>query len=376
MERYFAHMRRQFIPSLYPILGAFLIVSSAHGQCIVGNGNAPQSDDPNQRIGQSFRATCPGVIEYVELFCNETGTNVGGTLEIFSGSTVLGSPIHSQSYPPTSVVAGEALRIYLTVPLSVAELEQRTFELDMSLAIPFSGGNPYPGGRLFYGGTNSSTFAQSDLKFNVSILSDCDESASSITESACVEYIAPSGSVWMESGMIMDTIPNMAGCDSVITIDLTVLPVDTSVSVIGTELIATAVDAEYQWIDCANRNAPIPNADQQSFIPEENGSYAVIVTQGNCSDTSSCHLVLSTNMEGSLATRGSIFPNPSPGIIHLPAIGIYLRVDVFDALGRPVASFNTPGRSVDLSYLAEGSYFIRTLDEQGRSDLHRVTIHR
>ncbi len=361
---------------LFIILCLTALLSTSFGQCIVGNANAPQTDDPNQRIGQSFRATCPGIIEYVELFCSETGTNVGGTLEIFNGSTVLGTPIHTQSYPPTAVVAGEALRIYLTEPLTVANFDQRTFELDMSLAIPFSGGNPYSGGRLFYGGTNSSTYAQSDLKFNVSILSNCDESTASITEEACVEYISPSGLFWMDSGIFMDTIPNMAGCDSVITVDLTIFPVDTVVNLNGAELMASASDASYQWVDCDNGFSAIPGAIEQSFVPTTNGSYSVIVTQGLCSDTSGCHLVLSTDVQDPRLPGGSMFPNPSSGIIQFAPGTFYTLAEVFDSQGDRVLAIPPRGRTVDLSTLPNGVYFIRLHGPEARPTVQRVTLQR
>jgi hypothetical protein len=47
-------------------------------------------------------------------------------------------------------------------------------------------------------------------------------SASSMSVNACNSYTSPSGNVITTSGMFMDTIPNALGCDSVITINLTV----------------------------------------------------------------------------------------------------------------------------------------------------------
>ncbi len=45
-----------------------------------------------------------------------------------------------------------------------------------------------------------------------------------LVETACDEYPAPSGDeVWTESGLYMDTIPNIFGCDSIITVNLTIV---------------------------------------------------------------------------------------------------------------------------------------------------------
>lgn len=47
-------------------------------------------------------------------------------------------------------------------------------------------------------------------------------SSATINPAVCGDYTAPSGAIYTMSGMYMDTIPNMATCDSVITINLTV----------------------------------------------------------------------------------------------------------------------------------------------------------
>lgn len=54
----------------------------------------------------------------------------------------------------------------------------------------------------------------------------CAASSASISPTACSSYISPSGNVWTTSNTYMDTIANINGCDSIITINLTVnLPV-------------------------------------------------------------------------------------------------------------------------------------------------------
>jgi hypothetical protein len=71
----------------------------------------------------------------------------------------------------------------------------------------------------------------------------CVNTTSMITESACITYTVPSGDeTYTMSGMYMDTIPNAAGCDSIMTINLTINTPTSSTDVI------TACDT-YTWID-------------------------------------------------------------------------------------------------------------------------------
>ena len=50
----------------------------------------------------------------------------------------------------------------------------------------------------------------------------CSDSYATINKSVCNTYTSPSGKTWTTSNTYLDTIPNLAGCDSVMTIHLTV----------------------------------------------------------------------------------------------------------------------------------------------------------
>lgn len=57
---------------------------------------------------------------------------------------------------------------------------------------------------------------------------DCFPTASTLTVTACDSYTSPSGLLYLASGMIADTVFNAGGCDSVITINLTIEPPPTA----------------------------------------------------------------------------------------------------------------------------------------------------
>lgn len=99
-------------------------------------------------------------------------------------------------------------------------------------------------------------------------------------------------------------------CDSNIVTNISIQTVDTSVVQTGVVLTAGAAAASWQWLDCNNAMAAIGGANTQVYTATSNGSYAVAVTQGGCTDTSSCFLVTTVGMHDSENSGISVFPNP------------------------------------------------------------------
>lgn len=70
----------------------------------------------------------------------------------------------------------------------------------------------------------------------------CTPTTSAISPIICDSYTSPSGNVWTSSNVYTDTIPNAVGCDSIITVDLTV-----NNSVTSTDVQSAC--GSYTWID-------------------------------------------------------------------------------------------------------------------------------
>ncbi len=160
--------------------------------------------------------------------------------------------------------------------------------------------------------------------------------------SACFMYTAPSGNqVYTQSGVYVDTLQTSTGCDSIITINLTIDTVNTQVTQANFVLNATAVNATYQWYDCT-LNQLVSGATSQVFAPVVDGSYAVIVTENGCTDTSACQLVQGIGLPNATEIKFSISPNPTRGNYTLQT-NTYapLTVKIYDVTGRLVETHTT-----------------------------------
>ena len=124
-------------------------------------------------------------------------------------------------------------------------------------------------------------------------------------------------------------MPNAAGCDSTITLNLTIETVDTSVTQSGTMLSSNATGVTYQWVNCPAMT-PISGATNKAYSATTDGGYAVIVTNTNqCSDTSACYTVSTVGtIENEFANSLQLFPNPTHGEFAIDMGKIYNSTSV------------------------------------------------
>lgn len=87
----------------------------------------------------------------------------------------------------------------------------------------------------------------------------CSKTSSTIDTTSCNKYTSPSGKKWTKSGNYNDTIPNVAGCDSVITINLTIKPNSSSLEKISACDSLEAPNGGF-WTETGTYTHTIPNA--------------------------------------------------------------------------------------------------------------------
>lgn len=79
-------------------------------------------------------------------------------------------------------------------------------------------------------------------------------------------------------------------CDTLSWYHISVVPIDPSVTLDNTTLVALPGYDTYQWFDCITMLA-VNGANGNTFDPEITGTYAVAITLSDCIDTSECYYV-------------------------------------------------------------------------------------
>ena len=167
-------------------------------------------------------------------------------------------------------------------------------------------------------------------------------------------------------GVYTEGFTSVYGCDSTVSLTLSHLLVDALVIVNDFDLQANESSATYQWLDCNDGWSAIAGATDQTFTPMDNGSYAVIVNDGACIDTSDCYdIVALSSLEPNESNDVIIYPNPSDGEFNIVFASVVNEalVQVFDLSGKLVyaneySDQSTINFSIDV---APGIYYL-TLD--------------
>ncbi|MFT6923491.1 MAG: hypothetical protein ACJA1C_002506 [Crocinitomicaceae bacterium] len=200
-------------------------------------------------------------------------------------------------------------------------------------------------------------------------------SATTDVQTACDSYLWIDGVTYTSNNNVAtQTFTNAAGCDSIVTLDLTINTVNVSTTTTGVTITSDAASAAYQWIDCSD-NSEMIGETGQSFTATSNGDYAVIVTENGCSDTSTCVVIDNVGLtENDLFKSVLVYPNPIKDNIHLNLGDLKeVQVSIFTIRGRQVLApekIKTSTHQINFNEPA-GIYYLR-LESEGISKSYKL----
>jgi hypothetical protein len=139
----------------------------------------------------------------------------------------------------------------------------------------------------------------------------------------------------------------------------------------GADLTADATGTSYQWIDCSD-DSPISGETNQTFTPTQNGDYACIITDGDCSDTTDCISVTDVGVDGNSIAPFVVYPNPAQDVLFVEFSSLegeanlqllYLKGNVLQTRTNLQAK-----ETIGLTELAAGVYVLRLNTATGSTD--------
>jgi hypothetical protein len=183
------------------------------------------------------------------------------------------------------------------------------------------------------------------------------------SEIACQSF------TWDKNGKVYTTTTTdsviyktAANCDSIIVLDVFIINFDITVSNKTTYLEANLAGAEYQWVNCFTR-LPIVGATAQTFTPTATGNYKCLITYLGCVDSSACTIFVKTvGVNNSTKNNIKIYPNPTNNIIYVQGLSDIENniVELYDVQGNLMLSKEMLGNGmIDLAKFANGIYVIK-----------------
>jgi hypothetical protein len=184
------------------------------------------------------------------------------------------------------------------------------------------------------------------------------------------------GNDYTVAGTYLAAYSTIHRCDSMYTLNLIVNTVDVSVTVNESVITANMDGATYQWLNCDNLNATIAGETSRNFTASTNGQYAVEITQGSCSDTSTCIQITTVDVSNLQKEDISIYPNPVTDKLFIEVKGNEesANFEILNAMGQVVFKGNLSGTTaVETSSFDSGIYLIK-LNYNRTIEIRKVII--
>lgn len=221
--------------------------------------------------------------------------------------------------------------------------------------------------------------AISDADIFILKLNSCFPDATADEITSCISYTWIDGETYYEdNNSATYTLTNIDGCDSLVTLDLTINEVDITTSAVGSVITSNEAGATYQWLDCNDGYSEIGGETGVSYTPSEDGDYAVKVTIDECTDTSACVSIDGVGIyDNSLVDQISLYPNPSSGFVYIDLGDLKdVAIQIYSVSGSLVyRAINVESKVYSFELDVEaGIYFVEVQSSDGQRQFQLLTF--
>jgi len=170
------------------------------------------------------------------------------------------------------------------------------------------------------------------------------------------------------AGVYNDTISSSQGCDSIIHLNLAVVTVSTPVITKTGTVLSTGSYSSYKWY---RNGVAVSGGIAQQLTITQNGGYTVVVTGAHgCKDSSQVYNVTGVSIdETNVLSSLALYPNPANQQITISLednTSNPIQVNILDVLGKTQKqiSFKGSSQTIDVADLTAGIYLVQITSEK------------
>jgi len=200
-----------------------------------------------------------------------------------------------------------------------------------------------------------------------------------VSETSCESSIEVNGETYTTSGTYTQTITNVAGCDSVLSVNITVQQdVNPEIQAVNGVIISNQVIGTYEWFVCGS-TTPIPGETDNMYTPSSNGEYYMTVTLNGCTYETECLEINNIGVnEFDSSIAFEVYPNPNNGNFNVSwSSNDILELQVVNALGMSIYSTsieeNTFEKEINVQ-VEQGIYYIQLLTSDNTWNTKKLVI--
>jgi hypothetical protein len=248
----------------------------------------------------------------------------------------------------------------LNINLSIVSPTLEVIQEEVCDSYVSPSGNLYTLSQVFNDTLTSINGCDSVLQINLTVNYSVFDT---VYPAACLEYTSANNIIYRTSGIFTESYSTNSACDSIVTFVIELDPISLTINKLDGVLESLEFDASYQWFDCTS-NSMISGETGRIFDASSNGTYAVILDNGECMDTSACVTInsIGTGIYWLNNTQLSLYPNPTKNQLFISSSESLNKVEysIYDLNGRKILGGALTGNLnlVPVESLDNGMYLV------------------